>query len=370
MSRKIKYGIYGLVFWFLLFLVWEWVKSYPKVRWEPLASPQNLNEKIDSILIQSLSDYLIPGIAVGIVHDGKTIYLNAFGYQNMESKDTLTLKSQIPVASISKLFTALAVANYFSSEGIASSATLEDLLSEEKNLPESLKKTSLGNLLNHNSGLKDSGSLEFILKTNSQRSLETILHQIKDPSLPPGEFHYADINFDLLGFVLQRHSQKPFEDLINEITLKKAGMSSSRFITSWPDNQTAISGYGKTFLWKRIEPKRINFAWVPSPSSGLVVTPNDLSIALIHFGRGHMGSFQKELNWLKSGEKESAGFQSIQLEGISFKGHFGAQAGYSSLFVFSEEWETGFFILTNAMDLSDHRKKIATSIIKQLKIKT
>jgi CubicO group peptidase (beta-lactamase class C family) len=369
MNRKIIYGIYGMVFWFLLFLAWEWVKSYPKVRWATISKPHSSNEKIDSILIQSLSDYLIPGIAVGIVQEGKVIYLNAFGYQNLEHRDTLTLESQIPVASISKLFTALAVANYFSANEIASSATLEEILPNEKSLPTPLHKLNLEHLLRHQSGLKDASPLEMIFKRNSEKGLETILHHVKEPSFPIGEYHYADINYDLLGFALQSHSKNSFEDMIQEITLKKAGMSSSVYVTSWPVEKNTMTGYGRTFLWKRIEPKRIRLERTPSPSTGLVVTPIDLSMALVHLGRGPMGRFQKELNWLKSGNSESAGFQNIQMEGISFMGHFGAQAGYSSLFVFSEEWETGFFILTNAMDLSEHRIKIASALINQLKSK-
>lgn len=366
MNPKIKYSIYGLVFWFLLFLIWEWSVSYPKVRWSPVPFPKTVEEKLDSTLVQSLSEFLIPGIAVGIVQEGKITYLKAKGYQNLETKDTFDLQTLIPVASVSKIFTALCAANYFHKNEIPISSSIHQILPNNPNIPKHLGPITLEQLLSHRSGLEDPGFLRQLFRRNSQRALENLLQQSNKPQTSREQENYADLNFDLIGLILQIHSQTPYDTLARKLTLQKAGMARSYFTRSWPKPEIPMVGNGKTFFWKRIEPKIMKLDRFPSPSSGLLSTPEDLSMALIHFCRGKLSDLNPEMAWLKGDKDTPVGFQKFNLEGKELLGHFGAQAGYSSLFAFSEDEKSGFFILTNARDFSDHRKKIASSILQIL----
>ncbi|MDX5338023.1 MAG: beta-lactamase family protein [Cyclobacteriaceae bacterium] len=366
LNPKIKYAIYFLVFWFLFFLIWEWSVSYPKVRWNSVSFPETFEEEMDSILVQSLSDFLIPGIAIGVVQEGKVTYLKAIGYQNLETKDTFDLQTEIPVASVSKIFTALCVANYFSKKEIPVSSTLQEILPANSQIPQFLLPITLEQLLRHQSGLKDAGFLPRLFRRKSKQGLEDLLQQIHSPEAQTEGTQYADINFDLLGLILQLHAQTPFESLIKSSTLQKAGMGNSYFTKTWPEPENPMVGNGKTFFWKRIEPKVMQLERFPSPSSGLLTSPEDLSMALIHLSRGNLSDLQTEMAWLRGGKEDPAGFQKISIEGTDFLGHYGGQAGYSSLFAFSEEQKSGFFILTNARDFSDHRKKIAQSILQTL----
>ena len=366
MNQKIKYSTYGLVFWFLLFLIWEWSVSYPRVRWTPAPFPKTFEEKMDSTLIQSLTEFLIPGIAIGVVQEGKITYLKAIGYQNLETKDTFNLKTAIPVASVSKIFTALCAANYFLKKDIPLSSSIQEILPNQPDLPDYLRPISLENLLQHQSGLEDAGFFRRLFQRNSKRNLNNLFQQVSPPKSNLEEKHYADINFDLLGLILQLHSQIPFDSLASELTLQKAGMPNSYFTRKWPEPDKPMIGTGKTFFWKRIEPKVMQLERFPSPSSGLLTTPEDLSMALIHLSRGSLSDLNAEMNWLRGENEVPAGLQQISIEEKEFLGHFGEQAGYSSLFVFSEVEKSGFFILTNARDFSDHRIKIASSILKNI----
>src|SRR5262245_32710930 len=51
----------------------------------------------------------IPGLAVGIVHDGKLVYQKGFGYADVELKIPVTPGTCFRIASISKTFTAVAL---------------------------------------------------------------------------------------------------------------------------------------------------------------------------------------------------------------------------------------------------------------------
>lgn len=366
MNWKIKYSILGLAFWFLLFLGWEWWRSYPKVRLTPISFPENRDARIDSLLIQSLSQFLIPGLAVGIIEDEKVTYLKAFGFENLESKDTLSLQSTLPVASVSKLFTALSLANFALEKGISIDTSFNSILPKDKKLPDEFNNISFRDLLDHTSGISDSRRLRDILTSEEKRVLGNLPKNLKSPDLKNKEYRYADTNFDLIGYVLEVCTKTPFETVILEKTLAIGGMEKSHFVTVRPSETATSRGYKQTFLWKRIEPTRLKFERYPSPSSGLVVSPKDLSKALLHLSREDMGTFGEELAWLQNESETPSGFQKITLNNTNFIGHFGEQGGFSSLVLYSPALETAFFLIGNAQDNYEFRKQVSSEILKIL----
>lgn len=363
MKRTVKYILLGLAFWFLLFLAWEWWGSYPRVRLTPISFPESRDEKIDSLLIQSLTEYLIPGMAVGIILNEKVTYLKSFGFENLETKDSLTLQSLLPVASVSKIFTALILANYGLEKGLALETRVNSILSAEKKLSVEYNEIALLDLLNHTSGLVDKRALGNLLKIKLNNQLGNLPSQISAPNLEKRGFHYADANFDLIGYLLEVLEEKPFEAISKDRTLFSGGMEKSEFVTAWPIDSLPISGYQRTFLWRRIEEKKLKFERFPSPSSGLVLTAEELSKILLHISRENMGIFGDELAWLRHKTGSLAGLQSIRINNSEFVGHFGEQGGYSSLVIYSPDLDMAYFIVTNSQDNSDFRKTIAERIL-------
>ncbi|MBA4299360.1 MAG: hypothetical protein C0433_04520 [Cyclobacterium sp.] len=364
MKRITKYILLGLAFWFLLFLGWEWWRSYPKVRVTPVSYPESRDARIDSLLSQSLIQYLIPGIAVGIIKNEKLTYLRAFGFENLKTKDSLTLQSQIPVASVSKIFTALTLANFALEKGYSLDSPVNSILPKAKKLSSDFSQLSLRDLLRHTSGITDKRGLGSILLNQEKRQLGNLPNLLNSPKLGNRQYHYADANFDLIGYLLEVSEAIPFELIAKERILIPGGMNSSEFVVKWPLDTGSIQGHQRTFLWKRIEPKALKLERFPSPSSGLVLSAAELSKALIHLSRGTMGTFGDELAWLKSGEEIPAGFQSIQINNSGFIGHFGEQGGYSSLVIYSPDLEVAFFLVSNAADKADFRREIAAAILK------
>ena len=361
MNWKIKYAILGIAFWLLLFLGWEWWQSYPKVRLTPIPHPESRQEKIDSILIRSLSDFLIPGLAVGIVENEKITYLKAFGYQNLETKDSLTLQSLLPVASVSKIFTALSLASFCLEQGIPIDTTVNALLPLGKKLSNEFNHISLLELLKHSSGMNDSRSFGEILIPEEKRKLSFLSEYLPSPDLENKAFEYADINFDLIGYVMETASGKAFGEFVKENTLAAAGMENSYFSEQRLYN---LPGHKQTFLWKRIQSTELKFERNPSPSTGLILSAEDLSKALLHLCRGNMGGFDQDLKWLTSASEIPAGFQRIMLDEAGFIGHFGEQGGFSSIVAYSPSLEIGLFLISNSEDKYDFRKSIPGEIVK------
>jgi CubicO group peptidase (beta-lactamase class C family) len=369
MAQKIRFSLIVLMLWAVGFLAWEWWYSYPKVNLVPLVPERSLIGKIDSILYHAVADYRLSGVTVALVQKGKVSYLNAVGYKNLETKDSLKITSQIPVASVSKIFTALGVASILRERNLSAQSFISDLSFKKDSYTSSLSNLSFEALLSHQSGLRDKNFTEMIFSFSKSESLQD---WGLDFSINGGKYQsetsdytYADTNFDLLGFLLSQSENPDFDSLIQKTILIPSGMINSTFVSTWPVEEKGITGYQKTFLWKRLEPKRITYSILPSPSSGLLTTTKDMSLALIHLLRGEMGLYHKALDWLLTpeGNEVPLGFQKTKINGSEWIGHFGGQAGYSSLLFYSLEAEMGIFLFANAKDNEDFRIAIANQII-------
>ena len=72
----------------------------------------NLDEGLigfEKYIEQVMNDWNTPGIAVGIVIKDKLEYWKGFGYRDLENKLPVTSKTLFPIASNTKLFTAVAM---------------------------------------------------------------------------------------------------------------------------------------------------------------------------------------------------------------------------------------------------------------------
>ncbi len=354
-----------MILWAFGFWGWEWWNSYPKVKLVVLAPENTLSGKIDSILIQAINEYRLPGVTATIVKDGKTIYLNAFGFQNLAEKDSLRITSLIPVASVSKLFTALTVANAAKDLEIKATNFLQDSLLEK------FPKLRFDQVLEHQTGLLDKRTLRSILFEEYGNSLQdwgdsylqnqTFLESQEHP------VQYADLNFDLLGYWLENRLETNFHNQANFQIFGPSGMDQSHYPLQDFNDSLPISGYQHTFLWKRLEVTEMRLQTFPSPSSGLLTSTRDMSLALIHLLRDEMGNFQNELAWLEERENSKLlGFQKIRMLESDWIGHFGGQAGYSAFFFYSKNLKTGIFLFFNLKDPADYRLELAKKLLHQV----
>src|SRR6201997_2515760 len=62
----------------------------------------------DAYMEQTLKDWNTPGVGVGIVVGDKLVFVKGYGYRDYERKLPFTAKTLQPIASNSKLFTAVA----------------------------------------------------------------------------------------------------------------------------------------------------------------------------------------------------------------------------------------------------------------------
>ncbi|MFC3414285.1 serine hydrolase domain-containing protein [Algoriphagus hitonicola] len=365
MKLSLKLVLLIFAFLSLIFIGIEWWQSHPKVNLPVPLGTFGFDDRMDSILITTLNQNQLAGLSVGLIIDSEIVYTGAAGFSNLETKDSLTSVTQIPTASVSKLFTALLVSSYFLENDIQP----EDNISSHfpsivKEFPQ-LEDITIASLLTHQSGLSDKGYLGSWLGIKKPLRLENHIKNILSKRVnqeTDSIASYSDLNFELLAFLLEQNSQSSFEKLMNPFLQVELGMTQTYFKTPDQSDSLTTQGYQKTFLWKRLKNNPFVYEVLPDPASGMISSTHDLLKALIQLSRGDLGYLQPHLEWLEQENSGLAGFQQVKLGNQTYWGHFGGQDGFSSLLLFDLELGNGLVILSNTADKTDFRKQLAEKL--------
>jgi serine-type D-Ala-D-Ala carboxypeptidase/endopeptidase len=190
------------------------------------------NEVIHTLLQQRLRQKQAVGLIVGLIDSRGTRVVTAgtTGNPNCPAVDEQTL---FEIGSITKLFTAAALADAIASGSVA----MDDPLAKFLPLPpDGIGDRTLKELVTHTSGLPRLPSgftwwsnllrhLRDPYANYSRRDLEACVKALKGKSLPRGKFHYSNLAVGILGNVLAARENTDYAGLITQRVTKPLGMS-------------------------------------------------------------------------------------------------------------------------------------------------
>jgi CubicO group peptidase (beta-lactamase class C family) len=246
------------------------------------AAPQaqsvgQLAPEIDALFVKFQEDANVPGIAYGVVRDGKLAYVKAAGVQELTDKRPVTPDTLFRIASMTKAFTALSILK-LRDDGRLS---LEDLA--EKHIPEMRNwkyptsdspRIRVRDLLHHVGGFVTDdpwGDRQQVLPESEFTKM--IKAGVPFSRVPQTAHEYSNFGYALLGRIVANASGMPYRRYVERNLLTPLGMTASGFeVTDAPKERRAIG-----YRWE-------NDAWVEEPTmkdgafnamGGLQVSAND-----------------------------------------------------------------------------------------------
>lgn len=139
-----------------------------------------------------------------------------------------TMETRFELASLSKLFTAVAIAQLVERGRLSFDSSVASVLPDYPN-PEVGRRITIHHLLTHTSGLPD------FYRNGKLRPLEDSIHTLRDFwrtfaldslwSEPGARFDYSNSNYILLGSIIERVSGMPFEEYVQRHVFDPAGMT-------------------------------------------------------------------------------------------------------------------------------------------------
>ncbi|MEO9528097.1 serine hydrolase domain-containing protein [Roseibium sp.] len=233
--------------------------------------------ELDRIVKELMSRSKIPGAAVAVVHEGRTVYAKGFGERKIGLPEPVTPDTVFQLASLSKPVGASVIARQVTLERVSWQSRMKDLLPWfELADPARSKVLTVADLYSHRSGLPaHAGDDLEDLGFNRQ----TVLERLRLLPLSPFRITHAYTNFGMTAAAeaVARAAGTDWASLSEEAIYRPLGMAStsSRFKDYMAAANRAVpharSGDGFSPLFQR-EPD------AQSPAGGVSSTVNDLAI--------------------------------------------------------------------------------------------
>ena len=240
----------------------------------PVTGPQDSDlAPLDDMMTSFLEKYRLPGAAIAVTKNSRLVYARGFGMADVEAGKPVAPKALFRLASISKPLTAVAVMQLVEQSRFGLDDKIFEVLPAADWLPEKydprLRSITIRHLLQHTGGWDRDKSFDpigrvrdisrFTNKPLPVGPAEIIRYTLTLPlDFDPGtRYAYYNIDYLLLGRLIEQFSGQAYEDYVKQHVLKPVGISRMQLGRAWvgdlqPDEvhyydsgkrtQTAING--------------------------------------------------------------------------------------------------------------------------------
>ncbi len=336
-------------------------------------------QKIDSIVNSKIKEN-DPGLAVGILKDGKVIYKKHRGLSNLQHQVKFDNRTRSNIASTAKQFTALMILNLSLNEKLKLDDDIRKYL--PKLYPNIEDKIQIRHLLNHTSGIRDYVELlDMKGKVWWQRfglDNDDVLELIeKQESLgfnPGSKYSYSNTNYNLLTKIIEKVTGESFNKYSKKF-FEELGMKETSFVERYmkviPNRANPYSDWGRGEWWEVPTVTKTN-------GEGFLFTTLDDQLtyeqAVQNANHNNNVLLIKSQQPIPNSEIKTYGFglELADVLGRTSVHHSGGTYGFhSQTFRFLEEGLT-IFIMSNNGNISSNliAKEILRTILPESKKKT
>ena len=335
------------------------------------------NKPLEQEVSNIMRAYQAVGISVVVVKDNEVCYSKSFGY-NPDYNDT-TLRNPIPadgiywIASVSKTFISTAIMQLVEKKKLKLDDDVNKHLGFRVRNPHYEETPiTVRMLLCHRSSINDEHYGWNLDQINPEKG-ETWRECYNDER-PGGKFFYCNLNYSLLGAIIENVTQMRFDEYIDKNICEPLGLQASYNLTkidsirlvrtlSFDKKRNKYKQNRSIFNYQYVEDKLATYqpgysTASLSPAGGLKISAIDLAKwMMVHMNYGTLEgakiiSKDSELQmWQPQGLGREYGLAFSQysniVKGENFIGMKGGSHGTNSVFVFNPEKKYGFVVICN-----------------------
>lgn len=310
----------------LAFVPWILVKAWI------LPLPATIQEQVEESI-----DYGFDGIVVYVDQAGKAPEFYAAGWHDREKKIAADPHALFKIASISKLYVAVAVTKLVKEKRLSLDKTLADYFPELVGRIEYADKITLRFMVQHRSGIPnftDYPNFWSDPPSSSEETLELVLD--KPANFKPGEsFGYSNTNYLLLSNLIEKTVGYSRHQYVKEKILIPLGLNNTFGSLQEVDLDDVMSGYYVGFD-----------SDLKSEEQGMLATAEDVGI------------FLRALN---DGSVFEEGEQEIYSSIYEYE-HTGLVPGYQSIAKYHKDINTVVVQFNNTTDFNGYEWNISEII--------
>ena len=196
-----------------------------------VAKLQGALPAIDSVMRAFVERTRVPGVAYGVIVDGRLLHVAAHGVRDVAAKAALDTNSVFRIASMTKSFTALAILQLRDAGRLSLDDPAERYVPELARLrfvTSDAPRITVRHLLTHSAGFPEDNPWgdQQLAATDGQLAA-MVGSGIPFSNAPGVAYEYSNFGFALLGRIVANVSGQPYARYIQERVLRPLGMTST-----------------------------------------------------------------------------------------------------------------------------------------------
>ena len=247
-------------------------------------------EGFDAYMDQLLKDWNTPGIGVGIVSNDKLVFAKGYGYRDYGRKLPFTPTTLCPIASNSKLFTAVAAGMLVEQGRLTWDKPVRDAVPTVQFYNDQLNNNvTLRDMLSHRTGVTRHDLIWFKSPFTRKELFEKLKYL--EPQQPMREtFLYNNLMFSAVGYIIELKSSKTWENYVRENIFEPLDMNTSTYTIS---DMLKLPDHGVPYREKRDSFELYQIPYYEdtegvAPAGAIISNINELShwlVALMNDGK-------------------------------------------------------------------------------------
>jgi len=196
-----------------------------------LADTKTKNKNIETVIINAMNKFQVPGVAVAIVKDNHVVFSKGFGVIEHGKSNKVTPDTLFGIASNTKAMTAALLAQLVDQHRLTWQTRVIDIIPEfQLPNPYVTNEFTIIDLLSHNSGL-GLGAGDLMIWPETNLTIQDIIKGLKHlPQVSSfrSEFAYDNLMYVVAGEVIQRITGKAWNDVIQSQIFTPLGMKHTK----------------------------------------------------------------------------------------------------------------------------------------------
>ena len=324
----------------------------------------------DKFVARVLKEWRVPGVAVAVIHEDKTLLAKGYGYRDLEERLPVTAKTLFSIASISKTFTATAAAILVDDGKLHwNDRVREHLRTFRLYNEDAAAQLTIRDCLSHQTGLPRAGLRWYGINgwpeehMTPEIAYRTLRHV--EPSAPArSHYYYSNSGYLTMGQMIVKYGDS-WESFLQDRILDPLRMDRTNFSVA---KSQADPDHAKPYVLFEGDVIRRPFfpGEVIGPAGGINSNIEELARFLrLYLGQGELDGrrivskgrmkevltpevVMPEFNSYGSANGfHSMGWQVIMIQGEKWGRHTGGLPGFTAVASFCPKRECAYVVLTN-----------------------
>ena len=243
-----------------------------------LSAVEKTIQELESTLVEMMNEHKLPGLAVGIVQDGKLVAEKYLGHSDLENKKSVDPQTIFRIGSISKTFTGVGIMQLWEQGKLDLDDPVNKYLKTYKvqHVDPAAPPVTIRHMLTHTSGIGEVTSLLDFLKPVAGLGAKPEAPEIPlgeyykgclRPEVYPGEkWAYANHAYATLGQIIEDVSGLPFAEYMREHVFAPLGMTDSDFLLT----ETLRSRLANAYDFKKGRFDPVEYLRIEVPAAGSI----------------------------------------------------------------------------------------------------